>query len=96
MHVHLRIHARPFPVIIHCFHPAPADSGIPEFWLTAITNHDMLGEYVSERDAEVLVHLRDVRADILTGDDAGGFKLVFTFDKNDNFSNTVGVLVVGW
>lgn len=30
-----------------------ADEGIPDFWLTAITNHDLIGEYVTERDAEV-------------------------------------------
>ena len=29
------------------------DSGIPDFWLTAMTNHEMVGELVTERDAEV-------------------------------------------
>jgi hypothetical protein len=29
------------------------DEGIPDFWLTAMANHDMIGEYVTERDAEV-------------------------------------------
>lgn len=31
----------------------PPDQGIPDFWLTAMANHDMIGEYVTERDAEV-------------------------------------------
>jgi nucleosome assembly protein 1-like 1 len=56
------------------------DTGIPDFWLTAMTNHDMIGEYVTERDAEVLAALSDVRAETLTGDDAGGFRLVFSFE----------------
>jgi hypothetical protein len=30
-----------------------ADAGIPEFWLTAMTNHEMVGELITERDAEV-------------------------------------------
>jgi nucleosome assembly protein 1-like 1 len=55
------------------------DSGIPDFWLTAMTNHDMVGEYVTERDAEVLACLTDVRAETLTGDDSGGFRLAFEF-----------------
>lgn len=32
---------------------AVADQGIPDFWLTAMANHDMIGEYVTERDADV-------------------------------------------
>lgn len=44
-----------------------------------MTNHDMVGEYVTERDAEVLACLSDVRAETLTGDDAGGFRLTFSF-----------------
>jgi hypothetical protein len=38
-----------------------ADEGIPEFWLTAMSNHEAIGGLVSDRDAEVLAHLRDVR-----------------------------------
>lgn len=45
-----------------------------------MTNHDMIGEYVTERDAEVLACLSDVRSETLTGDDAGGFRVVFSFD----------------
>jgi nucleosome assembly protein 1-like 1 len=66
-----------------------ADEGIPDFWLTAITNHDLLGEYVTERDAEVLSYLADVRVSSLTGEEAGSFKLSFKFRENPFFTNTV-------
>lgn len=63
------------------------DQGIPDFWLTAMANHDMIGEYVTERDADVLSNLRDVRVVSLTGDDAGSFRLEFQFEKNPFFTN---------
>lgn len=34
------------------------DEGLKEFWLTALANHDAVGNYISERDAEVLKHLQ--------------------------------------
>ncbi len=37
------------------------DEGIPEFWLTAMSNHDAIGGLISDRDADVLAYLRDVR-----------------------------------
>eukprot|EP00878_Enallax_costatus_P016212 GHUV01017005.1.p1 GENE.GHUV01017005.1~~GHUV01017005.1.p1 ORF type:complete len:194 (+),score=73.91 GHUV01017005.1:117-698(+) len=49
----------------------------------------MLGEYVTERDAEVLSYLSDVRVTTLTGDDAGSFKLEFEFKENPYFQNKV-------
>lgn len=49
----------------------------------------MLGEYVTERDADVLGYLTDVRVTTLTGDDAGSFKLEFAFRENPFFTNTV-------
>lgn len=65
------------------------DAGIPDFWLTALTNHDMVGEYVTERDAEVLAYLSDVRVRTLTGEDAGSFALDFAFRQNPFFTNEV-------
>lgn len=76
-------------MIGHCCCGCAADEGIPDFWLTAITNHDMLGEYVTERDAEVLSYLSDVRVTTLTGEDAGSFKLEFAFKDNPFFQNKV-------
>jgi hypothetical protein len=64
-----------------------------------MTNHEMVGELVTERDAEVLAHLTDVRVSSLTGDDAGSFKLTFAFSANPYFSNKVRPrvwLVVGF
>lgn len=37
------------------------DEGIPEFWLTAMSNHDAIGGLISDRDADVLAYLRDIR-----------------------------------
>ncbi len=47
-----------------------------------------VGAYITERDAEVLKHLVDVSAEVLTGDERG-FQLVFHFDDNKYFSNKV-------
>ncbi|KAI8466552.1 MAG: nucleosome assembly protein-domain-containing protein [Monoraphidium minutum] len=63
------------------------DTGIPEFWLTAMTNHEMVGELITERDAEVLAHLTDVRVVSLTGEDAGSFRITFAFSDNAYFAN---------
>jgi len=71
------------------------DEGIPDFWLTAIVNHDMVGEYVKEQDAKVLSYLSDVRVEHLTGEDAGSFKLVFSFSENPFFTSKVSSLTAG-
>jgi len=62
------------------------DKGIEEFWLSAFANHDKVGPYITDRDAEVLRYLSDVRAEVLTGEDRG-FKLTFTFAENPFFTN---------
>jgi hypothetical protein len=38
---------------------------------------------------QVLAYLSDVRVTSLTGDDAGSFRLTFTFSENPFFSNKV-------
>lgn len=38
---------------------------------------------------QVLSHLTDVRCTPLTGEDAGSFRLTFTFAENSYFSNKV-------
>jgi hypothetical protein len=68
-----------------------ADEGIPDFWLNAMTNHDMVGEFITEVDSEVLAYLTDVRSSSLTGDQAGSFKLSFHFRENPFFKNKVGL-----
>lgn len=60
-------------------------SGIPEFWLTAMRNVTSLSEMITARDEEALKSLADIRMSYL---DKPGFKLTFTFNANEFFSNT--------
>lgn len=60
-------------------------SGIPEFWLTAMRNVTSLSEMITARDEEALKSLADIRMSYL---DKPGFKLTFTFNTNEFFSNT--------
>lgn len=68
--------------------------GIPEFWLTAMKNVELIGDMIQEHDEDVLKHLIDVKL-IFTGkkDESGddnemGFVLEFLFSPNDYFTNT--------
>lgn len=75
----------------------PAATGIPEFWLTALRNHVALNDMITERDAEALKHLVDVRLEYLNESEnkdtktlgKPGFKILFEFTKNDFFDNEV-------
>ncbi|PPQ73475.1 hypothetical protein CVT24_007805 [Panaeolus cyanescens] len=76
----------------------PSSSGIPEFWLTALRNHVGLNEIITDRDAEALKSLVDIRLEYLNQDDAAkasptegkpGFKLLFQFGPNDFFEDEV-------
>lgn len=63
--------------------------GIPDFWLVALSNCQLLDEMIQQKDAEILGHLSDIRCEDIM-DDAGdeeGYKLVFTFDDNEYFTN---------
>ena len=64
-------------------------SGIPDFWLVALCNCELIEELISQKDAEILAHLVDLRCeDILDEDgDEMGYKLTFEFEKNEFFSN---------
>ncbi|CCG84381.1 protein of unknown function [Taphrina deformans PYCC 5710] len=70
--------------------PESADSstvsGIPEFWLTSMRNVVSLSEMITARDEEALKSVTDIRMSYL---DKPGFRLTFTFAKNDFFSNDV-------
>mmetsp|Transcript_7295 Transcript_7295/g.18064 ORF Transcript_7295/g.18064 Transcript_7295/m.18064 type:complete len:352 (-) Transcript_7295:342-1397(-) len=66
----------------------PDTGKVDEFWLTAMYNHDKVGSFVTERDAEVLQHLVDVRLEVLAGEERG-FKLFFEFEPNKFFTNKV-------
>ncbi|QLG74742.1 hypothetical protein HG535_0H00670 [Zygotorulaspora mrakii] len=53
--------------------------GIPSFWLTALENLPVVSETITDRDAEILDFLIDVRVEYLTNGKPG-FKLLFEFD----------------
>merc|ERR1712002_1418488 len=68
--------------------------GIPDFWLTAMRNVELIEEMIQEHDEPLLKHLTDVKL-IFTGkkvDDVEeaemGFVLEFHFSPNDYFTNT--------
>jgi len=58
--------------------------GVPEFWLSAMKNNEILAETITDRDEAALKHLTDIR---LTYLDTPGFKLIFEFAENEFFSN---------
>ncbi|SMN19314.1 similar to Saccharomyces cerevisiae YKR048C NAP1 Protein that interacts with mitotic cyclin Clb2p [Maudiozyma saulgeensis] len=57
--------------------------GIPSFWLTALENLPIVSETITDRDAEVLEYLTDVSMQYIS-EGQPGFKLIFTFDDNEN------------
>lgn len=61
-------------------------SGIPEFWLSAMKNQISLAEMITAGDEAALKHLVDVKLEYL---DRPGFKLLFHFAPNDNFTNQI-------
>eukprot|EP00274_Cyanoptyche_gloeocystis_P008089 CAMPEP_0196660148 /NCGR_PEP_ID=MMETSP1086-20130531/38352_1 /TAXON_ID=77921 /ORGANISM="Cyanoptyche gloeocystis , Strain SAG4.97" /LENGTH=389 /DNA_ID=CAMNT_0041994425 /DNA_START=56 /DNA_END=1225 /DNA_ORIENTATION=+ len=61
--------------------------GIPEFWLSALKNHQAFAENITEKDEAVLKFLKDLKCDMLP-DGKKGFKLTFIFDENPHFTNT--------
>jgi hypothetical protein len=63
-------------------------TGIPEFWLTAMKNTDIIGETVQEHDEPILKYLKDVRVR-LHDTKPYGYTLEFYFTDNEFFSNKV-------
>mmetsp|Transcript_138763 Transcript_138763/g.241301 ORF Transcript_138763/g.241301 Transcript_138763/m.241301 type:complete len:344 (-) Transcript_138763:609-1640(-) len=62
-------------------------NGIPEFWYTALKNHEALEEILYPQDEECLKSLIDITAENFE-DPNKGFKLTFFFGPNDYFTNT--------
>lgn len=60
-------------------------TGIPEFWLTALKNHQLLAELITDADEDVLKKLTDIR--LIYTDERPGFQLAFDFAENEYFSN---------
>ncbi|KAK9074993.1 hypothetical protein SSX86_003312 [Deinandra increscens subsp. villosa] len=63
------------------------EKGVPNFWLNAMKNNEILAEEISERDEEALKYLKDIKRCRI--DDPKGFKLDFFFDSNPFFKNSV-------
>ncbi|KAL7411958.1 hypothetical protein BDY24DRAFT_115777 [Mrakia frigida] len=63
-----------------------AIKGIPQFWLTALQNHQGIADLITERDEEALESLTDIKLAYLE-DAQPGFKLVFKFGPNAFFEN---------
>ncbi|KXZ54343.1 hypothetical protein GPECTOR_5g425 [Gonium pectorale] len=64
------------------------DGPLPDFWLNALANHNKIGQFITERDSEVLKYLEDIRSEVLLGEQHG-FKLTFHFKAdNPHFTNT--------
>lgn len=61
-------------------------SGVYGFWFKAMINHAMIGRLIEEKDRPILMHLQDVQVKLHEGN-GYGFDLLFTFEKNDYFSN---------
>lgn len=64
--------------------------GVPEFWLTAMKTHEILGMQITERDEGALKFIKDIKCSPLEDPIVNrGFKLDFYFDTNPYFKNTV-------
>uniref|UniRef100_A0A0C9RRH7 TSA: Wollemia nobilis Ref_Wollemi_Transcript_19153_1957 transcribed RNA sequence n=1 Tax=Wollemia nobilis TaxID=56998 RepID=A0A0C9RRH7_9CONI len=70
---------------------ATDEKGVPEFWLTAMKNNDVVGMQITERDEGALKFLKDITWSRLDSDkeDEKGFKLDFFFNENPYFKNSV-------
>ncbi|KAM7274894.1 hypothetical protein ACFE04_016760 [Oxalis oulophora] len=66
---------------------AVVEKGVPDFWVTAMKNNEVLAEEITERDEGALKYLKDIKWCRI--DDPKGFKLEFFFDTNPYFKNTV-------
>ncbi|KAJ1689404.1 hypothetical protein LUZ63_013559 [Rhynchospora breviuscula] len=66
---------------------AAVEKGVPNFWLTAMKNNEVLVEEIQERDEGALKYLKDIKWCRI--DNPKGFKLEFFFDTNPFFKNTI-------
>nr|GLL27779.1 nucleosome assembly protein 1;2-like isoform X2 [Ipomoea trifida] len=66
---------------------AAVEKGVPDFWLTAMKNNEVLAEEITERDEGALKYLKDIKWSRI--EEPKGFKLEFFFDTNPYFKNSV-------
>ncbi|CAN1290999.1 Nucleosome assembly protein 1;2 [Linum perenne] len=64
-----------------------AEKGVPEFWLLAMKNNEVIAEEITERDEGALKFLKDIKWSRV--EEPKGFKLEFFFDTNLYFKNNV-------
>uniref|UniRef100_A0A0D9V4V5 Uncharacterized protein n=1 Tax=Leersia perrieri TaxID=77586 RepID=A0A0D9V4V5_9ORYZ len=63
------------------------EKGVPDFWLNAMKNNEILYEEIHERDEEALKYLKDIKWCRI--DEPKGFKIEFFFYTNPFFKNPV-------
>ncbi|KAL2555242.1 Nucleosome assembly protein 1-2 [Forsythia ovata] len=63
------------------------EKGVPDFWLTAMKNNEVLAEEISEHDEAALKFLKDIKWSRV--DNPKGFQLTFHFDANPYFKNSI-------
>ncbi|XVF48989.1 hypothetical protein PTKIN_Ptkin03bG0232500 [Pterospermum kingtungense] len=66
---------------------AAEEKGVPDFWLTAMKNNEVLSEEITERDEGALKYIKDIKWYRI--EEPKGFKLEFHFDTNPYFKNTL-------
>ncbi|CAL4974429.1 unnamed protein product [Urochloa decumbens] len=59
------------------------EKGVPDFWLNAMKNNEILAEEIQKRDEEALKYLKNITWCKI--DDPKGFKIEFSFDTNNPF-----------
>lgn len=62
--------------------------GVPEFWLTAMKNHEAVSTIIEEHDEDCLKALTNISAKSFDDPDTG-FTLEFNFAENPFFTNTL-------
>lgn len=63
------------------------EKGVPDFWLTAMKNNEVLSEEISDHDEAALKFLKDIKWSRV--DNPKGFQLTFHFDTNPYFKNSI-------
>uniref|UniRef100_A0A2P2M0A3 Nucleosome assembly protein 12 n=1 Tax=Rhizophora mucronata TaxID=61149 RepID=A0A2P2M0A3_RHIMU len=66
---------------------ADEEKGVPDFWLIAMKNNEVLVDEITERDEGALSYLKDIKWCKI--EEPKGFKLEFFFDTNPYFKNSV-------
>jgi len=65
----------------------PEVKGVPQFWVSAMTHNETVGELITEDDVDCLEYLLDVSC--VDRPDGKGFALRFRFAPNEYFNNDV-------